>query len=108
MNGLNFRARGLVDAKVESGLTGHRIPKIREINVHKGQLPTGALNGSFEPVNNGHVTLRVYMDKEDTKGPFGVKRPNYGGLDFPKSKFGRFVKETMGMQPVTVDCRGGG
>ena len=97
VNGPNFKARGLVDAKLESGLTGHRIPKIREINVHKGQRPTGALNGSFEPVNNGHVTRRVYMDKEDTKGPFGVKRSNNCRLDLPKSQFSRFVKETMGM-----------
>ena len=86
-----------MDAKVESGLTGHRISKIREINVHKGQRPTCAFNGSFQPVNNGHVTLRVYMDKEDTKGPFGVKRPNNCRLDLPKSQFSRFVKETMGM-----------
>ena len=97
MKGPSLRARGLVDAKVETGSTGHRITKIRKVNVHKGQRPTCAFNGSFEPVHNGHVTFRVNMDKEDTKGPFGVKRPNDGGLDFPKSKFGRFVKETMGM-----------
>ena len=97
MKGQSFRACGLVDAKIETGLTGHRITKIREVHVHKGQRPTCAFNGSFEPVNNGHFTFRVKMDKEDTKRPFGVKRPNDGGLDLPKSKFGRFVKETMGV-----------
>ena len=97
MNGLNIRARGLVDAKVKSGVTCHRIPKIREVSVNKGQSPTNARNRAFETINNCHVTFRMYMNKKDTKRPFSVKRSNYCRLDLPKSQFSRVMKETVGM-----------
>ena len=97
MNGLDIRARGLVDAKVKSGVTRHRIPKIREVSVNKGQSPPNARYRAFETINDCHVTFRMYMNKKDTKRPLSVKRLNYCRLDLPKSQFSRAMKETMGM-----------
>lgn len=74
MDGPDIRASGLVDAKEKRGLTCHRIPKIREVSVNKGQSPTNARNRAFETVNNCHVAFRVYMNKKDAKGHFSVKQ----------------------------------
>ena len=97
VNGLDIRARGLVDAKVKRGVTCHRIPKIREVSVNKGQNSTNARNRAFETINDCHVTFRMYMNKKDTKGPLCVKRSNNCRLNLPKRQFSRAMKETMRM-----------